>query len=121
MKILLHFLLPAVLLISCERQYLLPADEVPGWLKTRIAEIEDEIKANQTSALNICAWIRYEFNDQYYFEWHNLLSSSFPPVYNADGEMMTYSWDSADEYQKAKCCKKFVWKGSSWKDAYDGW
>lgn len=119
-KILPLLLLPALLLISCEKQYLVPADEVPGWLKTRIAEIEEEIAENPKSALNIGAWIRYEYKDQYYYEWHNPLSSSFPPVYNADGDMMTYAWDGDDEYYNEKCCKKFVWKGSSWIDAFDG-
>lgn len=121
MKKILLVLLPAILLISCEKQYLVPADEVPEWLKTRIAEIEDEIEANPKSGLDIGAWIRYEYNDQYYFEWHNLLSSSFPPIYDTDGNIMTYSWDNSSGYQKDKCCKKFVWKGPSWNDEYDGW
>ncbi len=110
-----------MLLISCERQYLLPSDEVPGWLKTRIAEIEDEIRANPRSGLDIGAWVRYEYQDQYYFEWHNPLSSSFPPIYDFDGDMMTFSWDSNDEYQKDKCCKKYIWKGSAWNNNFNGW
>jgi hypothetical protein len=120
MKKFLLFLLPAMLLISCERQYLLPSDEVPGWLKTRIAEIEDQINSNPRSGLDVGAWIRYEYKDQYYFEWHNLLSSSFPPIYDTTGDMMTFSWDSNDEYQTDKCCKKYIWKGSSWNDDF-GW
>lgn len=128
MKKFLLFLLPAMMLISCERQYLLPSDEVPGWLKIRIAEIEDQINSNPRSGLDVGAWVRYEYQDQYYFEWHNLLSSSFPPIYDFDGDMMTFSWNSTDvldsnanwdDYQKDKCCKKYIWKGSAWNDAFE--
>jgi len=128
MKKFLLCLLPAILLISCERQYLLPSDEVPGWLKKRIADTEEIISSDARSGLSISAWIRYEYNDQYYFEWLNLLSSSFPPIYKTNGDMMTFSWNSTDaldanptydEYQKDKCGKKYIWKGPSWNDDFD--
>jgi hypothetical protein len=37
MKKILLLLLPALLLISCEKNYLVPASEVPEWLEDRIA------------------------------------------------------------------------------------
>jgi hypothetical protein len=119
MKKFLLLLLPAILLISCERQYLLPSDEVPGWLKQSIADTERIISSDSRSGLSISAWIRYEYNDQYYFEWHNLLSSSFPPIYNFEGDMMGYSWATTDDYQKDKCCREYIWKGPSWNDDFD--
>jgi hypothetical protein len=128
MKQFLLLLLPAMLLISCERQYLLPSDEVPGWLKKSIADTEDIISSDSRSGLTISAWVRYGYKDQYYFEWHNILSSSFPPVYDFDGDMMTFSWNSTDaldanatydDYQKDKCCKEYIWKGPAWTDDFD--
>ena len=121
MKKLMLFLLPAVLLISCERDKLLPSDELPGWLKQRIADIEVQMSENPGTGFAVSAWIRYSWNDEYYYEWHNLISSSFPPIYDADGDMMAFAWDSNDEYQNGKCCKVYVWKGPSWNEAYDGW
>ncbi len=121
MKKILLILLPALILVSCEKNYLVPGDEVPGWLKDRISDTEKEIRKNPHSGLDISAWIRYSYDNEYYFEYHNLLSSSFPPIYNYRGDMMTFSWDSNDAYQKDKCCKEYIWKGPSWSDAYNGW
>ena len=121
MKKLLLILLPALMLVSCEKSYLVPDDEVPAWLKDRIAETEKEIRNNPHSGLTISAWIRYSYDQDYYFEYHNLLSSSYPPIYNYRGDMMTFSWDNNDSYQQDKCCKEYIWKGSDWSDTYDGW
>ena len=121
MKKILLILLPAVLLISCERTQYQPSGEVPAWLRQQIVEIEDQIRENPRSGLNISAWIRYTYNDEYYFEWHNLLSSSFPPIYDFDENLMFFSWDSNDDYQKGKCCREYIWKGPSWSDEFNGW
>ncbi len=61
MKKILLLLLSALLLISCEKNYLVPASEVPEWFEDRIAETEKEIRTNEMSALDMCAWVRYTY------------------------------------------------------------
>jgi len=94
---------------------------MPDWLRQQIVEIEDQIRENPRSGLNISAWIRYTYNHEYYYEWHNLLSSSFPPIYDFDGTQMYFRWDNNDNYQKGKCCREYIWKGPSWSDEFNGW
>ena len=121
MKRILLILLPAVLFISCERHQYQPSGEVPEWLNQKIVEIEGQIRENPKTGFTISAWIRYTYNDEYYFEWHNLLSSSYPPIYDFDGNRMFFRWDNNDDYQKGKCCKQYIWKGPSWSDEFNGW
>ena len=85
MKNLVLFLCFFLLASSCEKNQTVPDDEVPGWLKTRIAQDELTIASNPQSGLDIAAWIRYKYQKEYYFEYHNMLFSSFPPVYNYAG------------------------------------
>lgn len=119
MKKIMLFLLPAILLVSCEKDYLVPSNEVPGWLKDRIAETEQEIQSNPKSALDICAWVRYTYKGDYYYEWINLLSSTWPHLYNQKGEMMTFSTMDFEKYWEGKCCKQFIWKGSDYIDGIE--
>lgn len=119
MKTIMLFLLPAILLVSCEKDYLVPSNEVPGWLKDRIAETEQEIQSNPKSALDICAWVRYTYKGDYYYEWINLLSSTWPHLYNQKGEMMTFSTMDFEKYWEGKCCKQFIWKGSDYIDGIE--
>lgn len=90
------------------------ADELPKWLQERISIDEDEIAADPQSYKTLGAWIRYNYSGAIYFEYHNLIFSSFPKVHNYDSTEMIYSGTEYTEYQKNKCCKKFVWKGSSY-------
>jgi hypothetical protein len=99
---------------ACEKNQTVPDDEIPDWLKTRIAQDELTIVSNPQSGLDIAAWIRYRYQKDYYFEYHNMLSSSFPPVYNYDGESVNYFIDPYTDYPDKKCCKQYVWKGSAY-------
>jgi hypothetical protein len=120
MKKIMLFLLPVMMLLaSCEKNYLVPSDEVPSWLKDRIAETEQEIQSNPKSGLDICAWIRYTYKGDYYYEWINLLSSTWPHLYNHKGEMMTSGLLDFNKYWDEKCCKRFIWKGSAYIDGIE--
>ena len=119
MKKILLLLLPALLLISCEKDYLVPASEVPEWLEDRIAETEKEIRSNPKSGLDMCAWVRYTYEDDYYYEWINLLSSYLPHLYNQKGELMTFDSMDIDRYYDEKCCKQFIWKGANYIDGIE--
>lgn len=116
MKKILLLLITILMLGSCEENYLVPADEVPSWLKDRIAEAEKEIKSDPKSGMDICAWIRYSYKGDYYYEWINLLSSYWPHLYNKKGELMTFGKMDIEKYWGEKCCKKFIWKGSKYID-----
>ena len=119
MKKILLLLLPALLLISCEKNYLVPAAQVPEWLEDRIAETEKEIRSDPKSSLKICAWVRFTYEDDYYYEWINLLSSYWPHLYNQKGELMTFDSMDIYKYWNEKCCKQFIWKGPDYIDGIE--
>lgn len=119
MKKILLLLMPALLLFSCEKNYLVPAGEVPEWLEDRIAETEKEIRSDPKSSLNMCAWVRYTYEDDYYYEWINLLSSYWPHLYNQKGELVTFDSMDIDKYWEQKCCKQFIWKGADYIDGIE--
>ena len=99
------------LAFSCNNDYLIPNRNVPDWLKERIAADEKAINEDPKSNLNIAAWIRYEYQKQYYFEYHNMISSAFPPVYSFEGELFNFTDEIFADYMDNKCCMKDVWKG----------
>jgi hypothetical protein len=119
MKKILLIVLPLMLLISCEKDYLVPVAEIPGWLKDRIAETEKEIGGDQKSGLEITAWIRYTYKGDYFYEFINPLSSYWPHLYNRKGELMTFSTMDIWKYQEEKCCKTFIWKGPDYIDGIE--
>ncbi len=116
MKKILFLLMPMMLLVSCEKQYLIPSDEVPYWLKQRIAETEKQLRSDSHSGYEMTAWSRYSYEGSYYYEWYNVVSSAFPPVYNTKGDLMTFSSDVYMQYQAEKCCRVIVWKSPDYPD-----
>ena len=99
--------------LSCEKDYyLIPANEIPRWLKKRIAEDEKKIAADPMSGLDVAAWIRYKYEGDYYFEYRNGLSSLGPEQYDYDGNK--YQPEDIFEYMENRCCKRFVWKGPNY-------
>ncbi|HCM60261.1 MAG TPA: hypothetical protein DIS74_07800 [Bacteroidales bacterium] len=120
MKRVLLLLLPIMLLTACEKQYLVPSDEVPSWLKEMIREAEEGESNPPMYGSDFGAWVRYKYDGNYFFEWINPVSSSFPPVYNLEGNPVMEQMVDAP-YQNGKCCKKYIWKGSAFPDDYDEW
>jgi len=117
MKKILILCLLSLAVISCEKDYyLIPADEVPKWLKTRIAEDEKKIETNPMSGLDVAAWIRYKYESEYLFEYRNGLSSSGPELYHFDGDKTMFSLGKYLDFESSRCCKQFVWKGPNYID-----
>jgi hypothetical protein len=114
MKKILFLILLATITASCERVQLPSDPELPGWLKVRIAQDEEIIRTNAHSGLEIGAWMRFNFEGDYYFEYLNLLSSSFPPIYNLEGERVMADQNDYRDYSAGKCCKKYIWKGPAY-------
>ena len=118
MKKLSLMLLIPILLFSCEKDdYLISNKEIPAWLKTKISQDEEIIKDSPQSYLNYGAWIRYSWQDEYYFEYQNYLSSSLPQPISAKGDTLNfYVFETNTDYYKEKCCKEFVWEAPGFKD-----
>ena len=114
MKKILFLLVIVSLAYSCQKNELVPEDEIPNWLKERIAQDELAIEDDPQSGLDMAAWIRYKFEKRYYFEYYNMYSSSLPINYTYEGVVMSYSSTVYDEYLDNRCCKRYVWKGPSY-------
>lgn len=115
--ILLFFLV--FIIGSCEKAKIESNPEVPNWLKDKIVHDEEVIKSNPQSGLDIAAWIRYYYKNNFYFEYVNLLSSAGPRTYRYDGTEFIYTENNFFDYQSKKCCRYYVWKGPSYIDIYN--
>jgi len=110
-------LLTLLITTSCEKDYLIPNGQVPNWLKTQINKEEQIIKDSPQLMNSYGAWIRYEWENEYYFEYHNSLSSSMYQPITQDGDTVhIYLWDTKQPYNTEKCCKQFVWKAPNYFD-----
>jgi len=116
-KIALMFAL-SLIFFSCEKDYLIPDKEVPEWLKSKIKQEEQIIKESPQLMNAYGAWLRYDWQNEYYFEYHNELSSSFPRAISIKGDTL-HIWanDVNTDYYKEKCCKQLVWKAPNYKDS----
>ena len=120
MNRLLPLLLLASLLLSCEKEKMVPEDEWPQWLRTTIEEHESFIRANPKSSAAVGAWKRTTWDRVYYYEYYNLLSSSMPIAISHSGDTLeTYVGDPDSDYDKEKCCGTWVWKGPDFIDFTD--
>jgi hypothetical protein len=107
----------ALLMLSCEKDNFIPKEEIPDWLKTRI-EIFDLLLKDSPKAMDAYgAWLRYEWENNYYFEYHNPLSSRTIQPISFQGDTLDYFTDPrAMDYDKNRCCKQYVWKGPRYKE-----
>jgi hypothetical protein len=107
-------------LSSCEKKFV-PENEIPNWLKDIINGYELSLQQNpKNPVLNGTAWIRYKWNNEYYFEYRSLISSSFayPISFNRDTLKVCPVCIGTDYYDN-KCCKQYVWKGDFYPDSDD--
>jgi hypothetical protein len=114
MRIILWLFIFSFLLISCEKkETFVPENEIPEWLKNEIANYDLALKRNpKDPVINSIAWIRYEWKNEFYFEFQSMISSSFayPVSFNRD-TLKQCPVCIGTEYHDNKCCKKYVWKG----------
>ncbi len=107
-------------LISCEKDYLIPSNEIPDWLKLKIDQDEQFYKDNTRSMVAYGCWVRFSWQSEYYFEYHNILSSSSPRAISYDRDTLKIlANDINTDYCKEKCCKEYVWKGPKFKYYYE--
>jgi len=99
-------------LFSCEKDYLVPNKEVPDWLKIKISQAEKSIKADPKGLTAYSAWIRFKWQNEYYFEYDAYASSASPlAISTAQDTLRLNPWDTTTDYYKEKCCKQLIWKG----------
>ena len=103
--------------ISCEKDNLIPENEVPDWLKTKISQDEQTIIDSPKSMTAYGCWLRYSWLNEYYFEYHNVLSSSSPRAISLKGDtLQIWANDINTDYCKEKCCQQYVWKAPKYKE-----
>lgn len=100
-----------ILLGSCQKEYLVPAREVPEWLKERIAADEQVIQEDPTLMAGYGAWMRYQFRGDMYYEYINLLSSKYPDTFNESGQEVNLVDEPYLDYWDDKCCGTYIWRG----------
>jgi hypothetical protein len=111
-------LFTSVMFISCEKGYLIPDKEVPEWLKLRINSDEQMMNDYPSSCLYYGAWLRYIWQDEYYFEYHCSCSSSSPRAISVNGDTLhVLANDVNTDYYKGKCCRQLVWKAPKYEDS----
>lgn len=108
----------SLFLFSCEKDYLIPEKEVPEWLKAKINQDEKTMNDHPSSCLYYGGWLRYIWQDEFYFEYHCSCSSSSPRVISTTGDTL-HIWanDTTTDYYKEKCCRQLVWKAPKYTDS----
>ena len=115
MRPTLFLFIVIILCLSCEKEYLIPKSEVPGWLKERISKDEQIIKSQPHLMQNYGAWYRYKFERDYFYEYDNPLSSSYGIIYSKDGASINTSIAPYIDYEDKKCCETLIWKAPNYK------
>ncbi|MGE5418868.1 MAG: hypothetical protein ACM3UT_01725 [Chloroflexota bacterium] len=113
MKRYLIILLLLSAVFSCSKETYTDAAE-PEWLKLRISSDEANIKSNPQLGLDAAAWLRFEWQSSYYYDYINLNNSSGPETYTFDGQKLSLSAESLATYHKERCCEHVVWKGAGY-------
>jgi hypothetical protein len=118
MRTFLVIFILSLVCIACEREkkleidYLIPENEVPEWLRICIKNDLEEIQKAPECATAYGSWRRYMWKNDFYFEYNNPLSSTFPVPITFSGDSLPYTAiDVKQDYNLEKCCELYVWKG----------
>lgn len=111
MKYLMLSIFSLFALLSCEKTAVVPSEDIPKWLEDRIEKTEAEIHTDPKSLMGFTAWIRYEFQNEVYYENDIPYSSYYPHLYDKNGKPLSGSSFPVDEYLSKKCYKQIIWKG----------
>ena len=115
-KLVLIIIIP-FLMISCEKGYLVPENELPEWLRICIEKDEQIIKIEPVrGTAPYGSWVRTEWKGEYFYEYFNPLYSLFQkPISHIGDTLNFFVNDNNTAYYKEKCCVKDVWKGPKYK------
>lgn len=109
----------SLIIFSCEKEknYLIPGNEIPEWLKAKINQDEQIIKDSPQLMNAYGTSLRYKWQSESYFEYHNILSSSSPRAISTKGDtLQIWANDINTDYCEKKCCKEYVWKAPKYKE-----
>jgi len=116
MKNAIIIILVALAMLSCEKDYLIPRKDIPDWLKDQIEISDQQIKDNPKMMASYGGWMRYKWENDYYFEYSNILSSYIGGPITFQGDTLQLTDPRAIDYAKNRCCKQYVWKGPKYKE-----
>ncbi len=108
----------SIALFSCERALPdVPESEIPDWLKTRISLDEQRIEVSPKTMSAWGAWIRYKWQNEFYFEYNNVLSSTtIVPISEKGDSLYKNANETNMKYYNEKCCKQYVWTAPKYKE-----
>lgn len=124
MKNLVLLFIFSLILFSCKKDnendymdFLIPENEVPEWMKTKIEQ------KKQTKLL-IVVWVRYDWQNESYFEEIDMNSSysfAIPVSFNGDSLLTKsqdggFNSDAFKRYNEEKCCRTDVWKSPTYRE-----
>ena len=120
MKKLLCLLYPLIFfLTACQHDESPSNSELPAWLNNKIQLDEKTIKDNPKSMVGWGVWVKTQWDENTYFEYSNLLSSSiYFPISFAGDTLTTYIKEAGSDYSNQKCCAEVVWHGSQIDEDY---
>jgi hypothetical protein len=109
------------LLFACEKDsletgYLIPIEELPDWLISSIEYDEGVIETSPKYYLAFGAWSRSKWNNEYYYQYINYLSSTIIPPISHLGDTLDIPPLTSTDFSKEKCCSEFVWKAPRFRD-----
>jgi hypothetical protein len=120
MKKLCLLLFISFIFAYCKKDNLTSDKDIPEWLKLDIKHQEQVTKDTPKLMNSYGGWIRYNWRNENYFEYHNPLSSSFPRAISFNKDTLHISvYDVNTNYYKEKCCKTVVWKAPKFSDLPD--
>jgi hypothetical protein len=97
------------LMSSCKKDFE-PLDTIPPWLKQSIARDMTIIWQSPHLVNNYGAWYKYVYMGEPYYQYENPLSSSWPQVFDVEGDRVNVFEEPHDQYFNMRCCKKLIWK-----------
>lgn len=97
--------------IACNKEGTYIEVKNPDWLTSWIARDNELIKANPNSGFEKAAWIRFEWEGEYYFDYINRDNSSGPETYTYDGTKLSLNATALAEYHTKRCCEHVIWVG----------
>lgn len=106
--LIISFVLAA---IACKKEETYIEVKNPDWLISRIERDKEIIKSNPNSGFEKAAWIRFEWEGDYYFDYINRDNSAGPETYTYDGTKLSFSAEAYAEYLAKRCCEHVIWVG----------
>lgn len=111
MKKFIFLMVLSVTILSCQKDQSILIKDIPDWLNDNISALEKEIRSDPKTMAAFTAWARYEWKNEYYFEYFDFSRSYLTGPKRIDGQILGIGDPLYTTYQNEKCCMEYVWKG----------